>query len=342
MRICLLGDFSGHPDEGMKNVSQNIRERLEVNHDVLALNSRDILRQAFHVDIRAFKPEIIHYLHGPTIRSLIILKLAKLFSGNNAKTVCSATKPYFSKASRVLLPFLKPDLILTQSLIWEQFFENRGFQVKFFPNGIDTSKFVPATSNEKRTIREKWGISKGDFVVLHVGHIRKNRNLDILKEIQETSGLQVVIVGGTTNPADEALKDELKSAGCKVYHRYINDISQVYKMADLYVFPTKYNHKSLPKSYNEIGAIDFPLSVLEAMAVNLPIITTRFGGLPRLFDEKEGFYFCPNEQSIFKQVKNVVDSKGLQFVNTRVQVMPLSLSNIIQRLKNLYKNILAN
>lgn len=342
MRICLLGDFSGNPDEGMKNVSRNIRKRLQVNHDVLALNSRDILRQAFHVHIRAFKPEIIHYLHGPTIRSLIILKLAKLLSGNNARTVCSATKPYFSRVSRRLLPLLKPDLILTQSLIWEEFFKSKGFRIHFFPNGIDTSKFRPAAGDEKLGLREKCGISYSEFIVLHVGHIRRNRNLEIFKRIQKIPGLQVVIVGGTTNPADEALKSELIYSGCRVYHHYINDISEVYKMADLYVFPTKYNHKSLPKSYNEIGAVDLPLSVLEAMAVNLPIITTRFGGLPRLFDEKEGFYFCPNEQSIFKQVKNVVDSKGLQFVNTRVQVMPLSWTNIIQRLKNLYKNILAN
>jgi len=342
MRICLLGDFSGKPDEGMKNISKTVRDKLSSRQQVLALNSRDVLKRSFLNDIRSFRPEVIHYLHGPTIRSLIIVKLAKLLSGNNARTVCSATKPYFSRVSRSLLPLLKPDLILTQSLIWEEFFKSKGFRIHFFPNGIDTSKFIPATSNEKRTIREKWGISKGDFVVLHVGHIRKNRNLDILKEIQETSGLQVVIVGGTTNPADEALKDELKSAGCKVCHRYIKDISEAYKIADLYVFPTKYNHKSLPKSYNEIGAIDLPLSVLEAMAVNLPIIITPFGALPRLFDEKEGFHFCPNEQSIFKQVKNVVDSKGLQFVNTRAQVMPLSWTYIIQRLENLYESILGN
>lgn len=28
MRICLLGDFSGNPDEGMRKVSNTIKERL--------------------------------------------------------------------------------------------------------------------------------------------------------------------------------------------------------------------------------------------------------------------------------------------------------------------------
>ena len=143
MKICILGDFSGNPDEGMKNISSNIRERLHVHHDVLALNSRDVFRKTFLHNIRSFAPEIIHYLHGPTIRSLVILKIVKFLSGNKPKTVCSATKPYFSSVSQNILPLLRPDLILTQSLLWEEFFKDRGFQVKFFPNGVDTSKFNP-------------------------------------------------------------------------------------------------------------------------------------------------------------------------------------------------------
>lgn len=99
MRICLLGDFSGTADEGMKNISRNVRERLSSCHDVLALNSRDVFRKTFQHNLLAFQPEIIHYLHGPTaIRNLIIFKLARLLSGNKAKMVCPATKPYFSRA----------------------------------------------------------------------------------------------------------------------------------------------------------------------------------------------------------------------------------------------------
>ena len=140
-------------------------------------------------------------------------------------------------------------------------------------------------------IRYKWGISCNDFVVLHVGHIRSNRNLEVFKQLQKIPGLQVVIVGGTTNPVDEELENRLKFAGCKVFHRYIKDISNLYKMADLYIFPTKYRHDFYPQSYNETGAIDFPLSVLEAMACNLFVITTRFGALPRVFVEGKGLSF---------------------------------------------------
>ena len=117
MRICLFGDFSGKPDEGMKNVSHNIKERLKMSHTILALNSRDILNKSFVNSIRSFKSDIIHYLHGPTIRSLIILKVARYISGNRPKTIVSATRPYFSKFSMWAVQLLKPDLILTQSML---------------------------------------------------------------------------------------------------------------------------------------------------------------------------------------------------------------------------------
>lgn len=336
MRICLLADFSGNPDEGMKNVSQNIKERLALRYNILALNSRDTLKKSFVRSIRSFQPEIIHYLHGPTLRSLIILKLAKLLSGNNARTVCSATKPYFSKASRDLLLFLKPDLILTQSLIWEEFFENRGFQVKYIPNGIDTLRFNPATGDEKRKLRKKWGISCDAFVVLHVGHIRRNRNLDIFKRIQALSGVQTVIVGGTTTQTDETLKEELISVGCKVYHQYISHISGLYKEADLYVFPTKYSHVRLPQSYNEIGAVDMPLSVLEAMACNLPVVTTRFGALPRLFDQGGGLHYVEDEEDI---IVNVTNFSSENVCRTREKVLPYDWKQIVGRIESEYQQL---
>ena len=138
MRIFLLADFTGNPDEGMKNVSRNIKNRLSLRHNILALNSRDVSTKIFLKKIRSFQPEIIHYLHGPTIRSLIILKLLKFLTGNKSKTISSATKPYFGNVTRRVLPLLRPDLILTQSLIWEELFKRNGFKIRFFPNGVDS------------------------------------------------------------------------------------------------------------------------------------------------------------------------------------------------------------
>ena len=337
MRICLVGDFRGNPDEGMKNVSKNILKGLLLNNDVLAINSRDVYRKAFLAKIRSFKPEIIHYLHGPTIRSLIFLKVAKCFSGSRPKAIISATRPYFSKFSRWAIPLFKPDLVLTQSIRFEAFFEEKGFRVKFFPNGVDCQKFIPVTETDKLYRRKKFDLPENKKIILHVGHIKTNRNLEVFKEIQQIENVQVVIVGSITGRADERLKEDLQKAGIKVFNKLYNDISQCYKMSDLYVFPVKAAGNKLPDSYNQVGAIDLPLSVLEAMACNLPVITTRFGALQRLFQPGDGFHYAEDEADIIAKVKNFFFKNVCE---TRQKVLPYDWGRIVARIEMEYRHIL--
>jgi len=337
MRVCLLGDFTGRPDEGMKNVSKNIRENLSLRHNVLALNSRDVLTKTFLNKIQSFQPEITHYLHGPTIRSFIILKILRVLTGNKSKTISSATKPYFSKISRHFLPLLRTSLILTQSEIWENFFKGYGFHVRFFPNGVDSDKFYPAKEGEKKNIRDKYGFKNNDFIVLHVGHIKANRNLETFKEIQKLDRIQVVIVGGTTEKTDENIKKDLEKSGIKIYHKYFDDISKIYRMSDIYVFPVKDTENKLPLTYNQVGAIDLPLSIMEAMASNLPVITTPFGALPRLFKPGDGLYFYANEEEIIPIIQQ------LSYKNersTRDKVLLYDWKRVIKRLEKIYQEII--
>ena len=340
MKICLLGDFTGNPDEGMKNISINIKERLKLKHHVLFCNLRDIFKKERLKKILLFQPDIIHYLHGPTIRSLIILKFLKLLNRNKSKTISSATKPYFSRISKRYLPLLRTDLILTQSQIWEKFFNRYKFHNGFLPNGIDNDKFYPASQEEKINIRKKYHISNNDFIILHVGHIRKNRNLNIFKIIQSIPKAQVVIVSGKTVSSDLKIKNELISCGCKIINEFIENVSEVYKMADLYIFPTKYNHKILPDSYNQIGAIETPLSVLEAMSCNLPVVATEFGSLKKLIKQKEGFYFSSNDNEIILKTMGFILNRKNTHVNTREQVLILSWDNVIKSLEQYYEEIL--
>jgi glycosyltransferase involved in cell wall biosynthesis len=335
----LLGDFSGNPDEGMNNVGKNIRDRLSFKNDVLALNSRDVFRKAFRHKIRFLQPQIIHYLHGPTIRSLIIVRIAKHFSGNRVKTVVSATRPYFSRYSMWAVSLLKPDLVLTQSARFEDFFRERGCHVQFLPNGVDCQRFKPISEAEKFDIRKEFGLSSDIRIVLHVGHIKSNRNLVVFKEIQKIKDVQVVIVGGIAETADEELKKGLQKAGIKIYHEFHDDISRFYKMADLYIFPLKDTGDKLPDSYDQMGAIDTPLSVLEAMACNLPVLTTKFGALPRIFENSNGLTFCRTDDDILNAVKRSFNGVS---INTRQKVIPYNWDRVIDQLEKIYKGIIIS
>jgi len=339
MRICLLGDFSGTPDEGMKNIGKNIRDSLSFKNDILALNHRDVFRKTFLQKIQSFQPEIIHYLHGPTIRSLIILRVAKRFSGNVAKTIVSATRPYFSRYSKWAVSLLKPDLVLTQSARFEDFFSERGCHVQFLPNGVDCQKFRPVSEAEKFDIRKEFSLPRDKRIVLHVGHIKANRNLEAFKEIQKVVDVQVAIVGGITETADEALKKDLQEARIKIFHEFYDDISKFYKMADLYIFPLKDTGDKLPDSYTQMGAIDMPLSVLEAMACNLPVITTTFSALPRIFEAGAGLTFCRTTGDILNAVNCAFNGVS---INTRPKVIPYHWDRVIDQLQRIYKGVIIS
>ena len=339
MHICLIGVFTNRPDEGMKIVSKNIRDSLSFKNDILTLNPRDVFRKKFRRNIQSFQPEIIHHLHGPTIRSLIVLNVAKRFSGNDVKTVVSATRPYFTRYSKVFVSFLKPFLVLTQSARFEKFFKERGCHVQFIPNGVDCQKFSPVCESEKLDIRKELNLPLDKRIVLHVGHFKDNRNLEIFKEIQKIENLQVVIVGGVTEASDEILIKDMERAGIKCFHKFYEDISRFYKMADLYVFPLKDTNDKLPDSYNQVGAIDMPLSVLEAMACNLPVISTEFGALPRILETGDGLTFCRTNEDILITVKRVCNGVT---ANTRQKVLPYQWGRVIEQLETIYQSVLVS
>jgi glycosyltransferase involved in cell wall biosynthesis len=322
----------------MKNVGKNVRDRMSFKNDILALNPRDVFRKRFRHKIKSLQPEIIHYLHGPTIRSLIIVRIAKHFSGNRVKTVASATRPYFSRYSQWAVSFLKPDLVLTQSNRFEDFLKQKVIDVQFLPNGVDCQRFCPVSDSEKNHIRKELNLPLDKKIVLHVGHFNANRNLEIFKEVQKIENVQVVIAGGSTETADEVLKIDLQEAGIKIFHEYYEDISVFYKMADLYIFPLKDAGDKLPDSYNQIGAIDMPLSILEAMSCNLPVVTMAFNALPRIFKAGDGLTFCNTNDDILNLVKNAFNG---EFINTRPKVLPCHWDRIIERLEIIYRSIIA-
>ena len=118
-------------------------------------------------------------------------------------------------------------------------------------------------------------------MVTHVGHLKGKRNLSQLLELQAQAGYHAVIAVSTSTEHDAMLKGALRSAGVTVIDRYVPDIEEVYCLSDVYLF----------LAVEDTAAIDVPLSVLEAMACNLRVVCTPFGGLPDLFEAGEGLLY---------------------------------------------------
>lgn len=326
MRIGLIGDYAENLDEGMKNLAFHLTYELSKRHQVLPLNIKKIFFRSFWRDIKKFNPQIIHYVHGPSVKSFIIVKAIAFYCGDT-KTVMSATHPTPFSFSKKIIPLLKPDLILTQSYETEKMFINLGCKTEFLPNGINTKRFVPVSEDNKDKLREKYGLDKGKFIILHVGSVRQRRNIQVLNRIQRKENNQVLIVGSTSTLMEQGVYKSLIENGCIVWRTYCESIEEIYALSDCYVFPV----------INKLGSVEMPLSVLEAMSCNLPVISTKFGALSRVFKEGDGLTFVDNEEGFigeWEKSKNT-DVK----IKTREKVLPYSWENVGKNLDKLYTEV---
>ena len=326
MKLLLVWHIDGRLDEGARNLGHHLAKEMSYHLPVITL---DLMSTILNVNrIRKFKPDIIHLLVDPSnILSFFLARMLKLCN-LDAKTVMSAVHlgPITLKH---FISYLRPDLVLVQSVESEKFFRKFACRTDFLPNGVDTNKFLPATHYEKLRLRKKYEIPLNKIVVLHVGPIRSRRNILVLKELQQYD-MQVIIVGRKTDKIDYYLLNDLREAGCIIWTDFIKNIEEIYALSDCYVFPV----------VERKSAIEIPLSVLEAMSCNLPVVTTRFGALTRIFDEGNGLFYT-DRNSEFKEKVCQIAKKETE-VWTRSKVMKLSWSEVGRRLVEIYDSLLCN
>lgn len=338
MRICLLGEFHGDLDEGMRKSSFHISHSLSRNHQLLCLDIRKFASKSFWRDIKGFNPEIIHYTHGSSLKSLMLLKIISLYC-RDAKTIISMMYSNFSTLSKQLISFIKPDLTLVQSDEMERTFKALKCRTEFLPiGGVDIERFNPDLRRKKSELRAKYGVNRDKFVVLHIGSIKKGRNILWLKRLQEESDdNQVLVVGAVSQGIQQDSLHQLEKAGCIVWTRYFEDVEEIYALSDSYVFPVLPKKDRLGR--NVADCIEMPLSVLEAMSCNLPVVSTKFGALPRVFEDGNGLMFVDTHEDFFDAVEKIKDTDIT--IETRDKVLQYSWENIAKRLGDIYVEIIS-
>ncbi|MHA1833140.1 MAG: glycosyltransferase family 4 protein [Candidatus Baldrarchaeia archaeon] len=138
------------------------------------------------------------------------------------------------------------------------------------PNGVDIEEFQPAFSN----------YNNGYVDVISVGRLLPNKGFEYLVEAanlvvaKKPVGVKFRIVG--EGPHKKYLEDLVRSKGLTRYFEFMGKVprvSDVLKEGGIFVRP------SLTEG--------MPLTVLEAMASQLPIIATRVAGTPELIVHNE-------------------------------------------------------
>jgi glycosyltransferase involved in cell wall biosynthesis len=326
MRICIVGHFDDNIQEGVRNVSIEIAKILK-KKGVFVLTINISIRIPWK-KINDFHPDIIHFVLTPTIGGLFVGKLTAYFC-RDAKIVISAIHNSLNRS--YFLRFLRPDLLIVQSKESEFFFNSLGYSTETIPNGVDINKFHPFEPNIKINLREKMDYRPDDFILLHLASFTKERNLSVLSNIIQRENCKILIIGREHEKIDPILVDELEKSGCRIEIKNFERIEEIYNIADCYIFPT----------IDKKACIETPLSVIEAMSCNLPVISTKFGALPDFFYRSiNGLFFVDTEEDYIKFIR-LLKLKKIS-VTTREAVVGYSWENIGDRLIKTYNKLILS
>lgn len=149
-------------------------------------------------------------------------------------------------------------------------------------NGIDLQQFQYSKYN---TTREQFGFNDSDFIIIYTGRISPIKGIkeliQAIQQLKKYDPIKLLIVGSSnfSDIAEDGISREMKEL--------------VFDMEDRIKFTGFISYDHIPSLLKiaDIGAIPstcedaFPLSALENMAVGLPLIVTRSGGIPEAVDE---------------------------------------------------------
>lgn len=282
---------------------------LKVNK--LLLN-RELLR------LVSSKKEDILYIPSPAKSLPLAIRLFVLSKAAKKRLFVVLTMPFAVKPlSKKLMQASKARLLTLCEETKQYYAQVLGGSVRRLCAGVDTQRFCPVSREEKEALRRQYGLPMEKPIVLHVGHLKKGRNVAQLLNLSEKFHGVLVVSPHTADEQDAQLKAQLlEKRNITLLSDYIPQIEQIYQLSDVYLFPV----------VQEESCIDSPLSAIEAAACGIPVVTTDFGEMKCLLDQ-EGFYkirsFAP------EQLSGVLEQAIAEKINPRPAVLAYDWQNAV-------------
>jgi glycosyltransferase involved in cell wall biosynthesis len=273
VRLAIVGSFADEADEGCEKITSRTAQALAARHQIERVSNSDLVTSTGLAALASFRPDVIHLFSAP-LRDLALAKWS-LRRRPSARLVITAMHPELMHLAAP--PFVwalrctRPDVVVVQSRASEKMFREAGTRVAWCPNGVDAGAFHPVNSETRRARKSELGLDPDRVVVLHVGHLTAKRKLHRLLPL--AAQCQLVVVTSRHFPELPGLRSKLEGAGARMLDQFFPEIARVYQAADCYVFPVDYGDSTYQ-----------PLSILEALACGLPVVSMPYPSLQECAD----------------------------------------------------------
>jgi glycosyltransferase involved in cell wall biosynthesis len=276
-----------NPDLPRRELIDGVRVR-RVYVDVTRTWSR--LRAALLMIVRLVRSvprvDLVH-IHGVSTKNVLVTAAAKAFrrplvlslhtAGHDEPQTIAAQGTLAWRAYAAADLYLSVSGQLVDALVAAGFPPER---IRLVANGIDVSRFSPASASERCELRRRLQLSTDGPVILFVGFFSREKQphvlLDAWLDLQRNPALAstLVFVGATRSKyfeVDADLEERMRAAarargleGRLVFAGETLDVQDYYRAADVFVLPS--NREGLP------------VAMLEAMSTGLAVVASRLPG----------------------------------------------------------------
>lgn len=201
--------------------------------------------------------------------------------------------------------------------------------------GVNLEQFNPNLYPNKATLKKKYHL-KDDVVISCIGRISQTKDLEtFIRAIAvlklNFKNIQGLIVGGV-NPKKQKyykqLKELIKSLQIEdniIFTGSISNIGEIYKVSDCVV-----SSSIKPESFGR--------TLAEAIAMNIPVVATRHGGVLDIINEgKNGYFFTPREYNeLSKMILKAIKLKfnGYDYIRDK-----FNLEKMFKQTIEVYKSL---
>jgi len=211
--------------------------------------------------------------------------------------------------------------------------------VRCIRNGIDLTRVAPSV--DPVTMRAELGIAPATFVVGTVGRLMPIKGSKYLIEAfarfrrqRAPQESQLVIVGD--GPSRTALEQ------CAESHGISRDVRFLGMRTDVYSLMTAFDIFVLPSLHEGV-----PMVLLEAMALGIPVVASRVGGIPEILEDRKEALLVParNAEALATAIGSVAGSIELRdelirSARARVQTQ-FSITASARSIRDMYRSLVG-